>query len=268
MYNSALVMPQQLQAVGINAQLKVVDWPTSVQMSLKADTGWNFFFTGWGTQPALGALDTMAFLVPPIADYMPKDGKPDPDLAGGVERHEHAADRRRRGRTPSRAMQKLVLDQVYALPFGSLTKVQAVRANVQGFKPFRIPRMSNVWFAQLTPDADVIGIVLRRLASAIPILLIVSLITFGMMHMIPGDPAAAIAGLSATPEQIASSATISAWTSRCCVQLVHWYGGAAAWRSRPLAADGPAGGAGDVRAAAGDAGAVGLCAGADAAVRR
>jgi peptide/nickel transport system substrate-binding protein len=25
--------------------------------------------------------------------------------------------------------------------------VQAVRANVEGFKPFRIPRMSNVWFA-------------------------------------------------------------------------------------------------------------------------
>ena len=29
---SALVMQQQLQAVGINAQMKVVDWPTSVQM--------------------------------------------------------------------------------------------------------------------------------------------------------------------------------------------------------------------------------------------
>ena len=57
MYNSALVMQQQLQAVGINAQLKVVDWPTSVQMSLNADSGWNFFYTGWGTQPALGALD-------------------------------------------------------------------------------------------------------------------------------------------------------------------------------------------------------------------
>ena len=44
-------------------------------------------------------------------------------------------------------MQKYVLEQVYALPFGSLTKVQAVRSNVKGFVPFRIPRMSNVWFA-------------------------------------------------------------------------------------------------------------------------
>ena len=44
-------------------------------------------------------------------------------------------------------MQKLVLERVYAVPFGSFTKVQAVRANVEGFEPFRIPRMSNVWFS-------------------------------------------------------------------------------------------------------------------------
>src|ERR1700748_3480616 len=48
------------------------------------------------------------------------------------------------------------------------------------------------------------GIIIRRLGSALPILLIVSLITFAMIHLIPGDPAAAIAGLSATPEQIAN----------------------------------------------------------------
>ena len=35
-----------------------------------------------------------------------------------------------------------------ALPFGSLTKVQATRANVQNFMPFRIPRMSNVWIEE------------------------------------------------------------------------------------------------------------------------
>ena len=31
------------------------------------------------------------------------------------------------------------------VPFGTLTKVQAVRTNVENFRPFRIPRMSNVW---------------------------------------------------------------------------------------------------------------------------
>ena len=47
------------------------------------------------------------------------------------------------------------------------------------------------------------GIALRRLFSAVPVLLIVSLITFGMMRLIPGDPSAIIGGLSATQEQLA-----------------------------------------------------------------
>ena len=45
-------------------------------------------------------------------------------------------------------MQALTLDRAYAVPFGSLTKMQAVRANVKGFVPFRIPRFSNVWLEQ------------------------------------------------------------------------------------------------------------------------
>ena len=80
MYNSALVMQQELQAIGINAEMKVVDWPTSVQLSQKADSGWNFFYTGWGTQPALGALATMQFLVEPTAVYHPIDPKGDPQV--------------------------------------------------------------------------------------------------------------------------------------------------------------------------------------------
>ena len=92
MYNSALVMQQELQAVGINAQMKVVDWPTSVQMTLNTTEGWNFYFTGWGTQPALGAFATMQFLVQPNASYKPKDGKDDPDVLAAMERYEHVAD--------------------------------------------------------------------------------------------------------------------------------------------------------------------------------
>ena len=46
------------------------------------------------------------------------------------------------------------------------------------------------------------GVAFRRLLSAIPVLLIVSLISFGLMRLIPGDPAAAIAGVSASPAEI------------------------------------------------------------------
>lgn len=146
MYNAALVMQQELQAVGINAQMKVVDWPTSVQMWMNSTKGWNFHFSGWGTQPALGALATMQFLVQPNASYKPKDGKDDPDVLAAWNAMN--TDLTEAGRQKAFAqMQQLVLDHVYAVPFGALTKVQATRSNVQGFVPFRIPRMSNVWFS-------------------------------------------------------------------------------------------------------------------------
>jgi peptide/nickel transport system permease protein len=71
----------------------------------------------------------------------------------------------------------------------------------------------------------VIGIFLRRIASAVPILLIVSLMTFGLMHLIPGDPAAAIAGLSATPQQILQLRHDLGLDEPFIVQLADWYGG-------------------------------------------
>ena len=67
------------------------------------------------------------------------------------------------------------------------------------------------------------SVILHRLASAIPILLIISLITFAMIHLIPGDPASAIAGLSATPEQINVLREQLGLDQPLTVQLVHWY---------------------------------------------
>lgn len=68
-----------------------------------------------------------------------------------------------------------------------------------------------------------IGIILRRLLSAVPILVIVSLITFAMIHLIPGDPAAAIAGLSATPEQVIMIRHDLGLDQPLLAQLVRWY---------------------------------------------
>ncbi len=146
MYNAALIVQQQLQAIGINAQMKVVDWLTSVQMVRNTADGWNFHFTAWGTQPNLGPLATMQALVMPGATYKPKDDKDDPDvLAAWTEMNTGPSPEARQAAFAR--MQKLVLDRVYALPFGSLTKMQGVRANVAGYLPFRAPRLSNVSIA-------------------------------------------------------------------------------------------------------------------------
>ncbi len=67
------------------------------------------------------------------------------------------------------------------------------------------------------------GIILHRLAGALPVLLIVSLITFAMIHLIPGDPALAIAGMSATGEQIANIRHDLGLDQPLFSQLWHWY---------------------------------------------
>src|SRR3978361_1446286 len=67
------------------------------------------------------------------------------------------------------------------------------------------------------------GILVRRLVGGLPILLIVSLITFGMIHLIPGDPAVAIAGMSATAEQMANIRRDLGLDQPLLSQLWHWY---------------------------------------------
>lgn len=65
----------------------------------------------------------------------------------------------------------------------------------------------------------------RSLLSAIPVLLIVSLISFGLMRLIPGDPAAAIAGISATPAQIAQLRQDLGLDEPLLFQLLQYYKG-------------------------------------------
>jgi peptide/nickel transport system permease protein len=67
------------------------------------------------------------------------------------------------------------------------------------------------------------GILVRRLLGALPILAIVSLITFAMIHLIPGDPAIAIAGISATPEQILNIRRDLGLDQPLLTQLADWY---------------------------------------------
>lgn len=55
-------------------------------------------------------------------------------------------------------------------------------------------------------------------------LLIVSLIAFGLMRLIPGDPSAAIAGLSATPQMVAQIREQLGLDQPVYVQALHWYG--------------------------------------------
>ena len=66
---------------------------------------------------------------------------------------------------------------------------------------------------------------LVRLAGALPVLLLVSLVSFGLMRLIPGDPSAAIAGLSATPQMVAQIREQLGLDQPVLTQALRWYGG-------------------------------------------
>jgi peptide/nickel transport system permease protein len=72
---------------------------------------------------------------------------------------------------------------------------------------------------------ELANLVLRRVLGALPVLLIVSLITFGMMRLIPGDPSSIIGGLSATPAQLAQIRSDLGLDEPFTVQLLRWYSG-------------------------------------------
>jgi len=66
--------------------------------------------------------------------------------------------------------------------------------------------------------------IIRRGVATLPVLLVVALIVFLMLRLTPGDPAAAIAGDSATPEQIETIRAQLGLDKPLVVQFVQWSG--------------------------------------------
>jgi peptide/nickel transport system permease protein len=73
----------------------------------------------------------------------------------------------------------------------------------------------------------VTSFILRRLALTVIVLIIISFISFLLVNIMPGDPAAAALGLSATPEQV-QELRHELWLDRpFFIQYFHWMGNAA-----------------------------------------
>jgi peptide/nickel transport system permease protein len=65
---------------------------------------------------------------------------------------------------------------------------------------------------------------IRRFAGAAVVLLLVSLMTFAMIWLVPGDPAAAFLDASATPEQVARLRVALGLDKPLPLQMFDWYG--------------------------------------------
>lgn len=66
--------------------------------------------------------------------------------------------------------------------------------------------------------------IIRRLLSIIPILFIVSVIIFSLIHLTPGDPAAAILGSEASQESIDALREQMGLNEPIVIQYFHWVG--------------------------------------------
>ncbi|WP_368652631.1 nickel ABC transporter permease [Ornithinibacillus sp. 4-3] len=64
--------------------------------------------------------------------------------------------------------------------------------------------------------------IIKRLLSVIPVLFVVSIVIFGIIHITPGDPAAVILGQEATPEQIEQLREQLGLNEPIHLQYYHW----------------------------------------------
>ena len=119
--------------------------------------------------------------------------------------------------------QKHLYDDAVVMKAGNYGIFQAATVKLKNFVPYRIPRMwgtlgSQPWTGErlaASPGQGMGRFLIRRFAGAAVVLLLVSLMTFAMIWLVPGDPASAFLDASATPEQVARLRSRSGSTSRC-----------------------------------------------------
>ena len=66
--------------------------------------------------------------------------------------------------------------------------------------------------------------ILRRLLAMVPVMILVSLIVFSLIHLTPGDPAISMLGEEATPQAVAALRTKLGLDQPIPVQYVKWLG--------------------------------------------
>lgn len=138
MYSAAVVVTEQLRAIGMKVRMDVFDWATAIARR-RDRTTWNLWFTGQGTGPSVGPFTALIDVVSPQLNQFVPDPTLDAIYAELVSDPDEAARKRHFAR-----FQERVYEQVHFLKFGDLTKIQAARRTVQGFTPYRIPRFWNV----------------------------------------------------------------------------------------------------------------------------
>ena len=139
--DAATVVAEQLRGAGFKVKLTITDWPT-VNASRVKPEGWNLWPLSMGIEPYEGPYNVVGF----FAGKAPVQISHDPvidDAAAKLGSQLKLEDRR----AAVAAFQARMYDQAIAVKVGDTGLVQATRANVMNYAPYRIPRMWDCWFA-------------------------------------------------------------------------------------------------------------------------
>jgi peptide/nickel transport system substrate-binding protein len=139
---AAVVIAGQLEELGINATVRQLDWPTVLQIRL-TDEGWNGWTLMQGIEPFLGPYGFASLMTgerPHQRQTHPRLTEAYQDLVNGetVEARQEAF----------AELQRAIYDLVPQIKLGDVGRMQAGRAVVKGFDPFRAPRVYNVWLQE------------------------------------------------------------------------------------------------------------------------
>lgn len=137
---AAVVIAGQLQAAGINATIKQVDWPTALNLRLE-DSGWNGWTLMMGIEPYLGPAALISTLTGPEPHFREND----PEL-DALYQELISTDTVEGRKEVFAKIQERLYEFFGIIKIGETGMMQASRANVEGFEPFRFTRLYDVWF--------------------------------------------------------------------------------------------------------------------------
>ncbi|WP_306119094.1 MULTISPECIES: ABC transporter substrate-binding protein [unclassified Roseitalea] len=137
---AAVVIADQVSDIGINAVVKQLDWATVLKIRL-TDEGWNGWTLMQGLEPFLGPYGIAAKMTgdqPHQRATHPEIDQAYDDLITGATVEERQA--------AFAELQSLIYDLVPQIKIGDVGRMQAGSASLKGFKPFRAPRVHDIWF--------------------------------------------------------------------------------------------------------------------------
>ncbi|MBW3095701.1 ABC transporter substrate-binding protein [Pseudohoeflea sp. DP4N28-3] len=139
---AGVVIGEQLKAIGINAVINQVDWPTALKIRLQ-DEGWNGWTLMMGIEPYLGPAALISALTGEAAHFRDSDEELD-----ALYQELISTDSEEGRKAVFEKIQKRMYEFFGIIKVGETGLMQASRANVEGFKPFRFPRVYDVWLEQ------------------------------------------------------------------------------------------------------------------------